>query len=66
MPEHCQKKGSSQIAWKDTLDLHEKEFAIPVTLRHPLDDFYSIVYPFQLTGVHRPVNSAHNAPPVTL
>jgi len=33
-----------------SLDLHEKEFAIPVTVRHPLDDLYSIVYSFQLTG----------------
>ncbi|WP_268989506.1 hypothetical protein, partial [Pseudomonas fluorescens] len=31
------KKGSSRITGKDALDLHEKEFAIPVTVRHPLD-----------------------------
>ncbi|WP_218829906.1 hypothetical protein, partial [Pseudomonas lundensis] len=27
--------GSSRITGKDVLDLHEKEFAIPVTVRHP-------------------------------
>jgi hypothetical protein len=58
--------GSSRITGKDALDLHEKEFAIPVTVRHPFDDLYSIVYSFQLTGVHRPANPAHDAPPVTL
>lgn len=51
---------------KDALDFHEKELTVPVTVRHPLDDLYSIVYPFQLTGVHRPANPAHDAPPVTL
>ena len=39
-----QKLGSSRITGKDALDLHEKEFAIPVTVRHPLDDLYSVVY----------------------
>jgi hypothetical protein len=58
--------GSSRITGKDALDLHEKELAIPVTVRHSLDDLYSIVYPFQLTGVHRPANPAHDAPPVAL
>jgi hypothetical protein len=65
-PNRRQKKGSSRIAGKDALDLHEKEFAIPVTVRHLLNDLYSIVYSFQLTGVHRPANPAHDAPPVTL
>ncbi|WP_273828193.1 hypothetical protein, partial [Pseudomonas sp. SBT1-2] len=33
--ENCgHKKGSSRITGKDALDLHEKEFAIPVTVRH--------------------------------
>jgi hypothetical protein len=58
--------GSSRITGKDALDLHEKELAVSVTVRHPLDDLYSIVYSFQLTGVHRPANPAHDAPPVTL
>ena len=58
--------GSSRITGKDALDLHEKEFAIPVTVRHPLDDLYSIVYSFQLPRVHRPANPADDAPPVTL
>lgn len=58
------KKGSSRITGKDALDLHEKELAISVTVRHSLDDLYSIVYPFQLTGVHRPANPAHDASPV--
>lgn len=58
--------GSSQITGKDALDFHEKELAIPVTVRHPLDHLYSIVYSFQLAGMHRPANSAHNAPPVKL
>ena len=61
-----QKNGSSRITGKDALDLHEKEFAIPVTVRHPLDDLYSIVYSFQLPRVHRPANPADDAPPVTL
>jgi hypothetical protein len=30
---------SSRITGKDALGLHEKEFAVPVTVRHPLDDF---------------------------
>lgn len=58
--------GSSRITGKDALDLHEKEFAIPITVRHPLDDLYSIVYSFQLTRVHRPANPADDAPPVAL
>ena len=56
--------GSSRITGKDALDLHEKELAISVTVRHSLDDLYSIVYPFQLAGVHRPANPAHDASPV--
>ena len=60
------KNGSSRITGKDALDLHEKELAIPVTVRHPFDDLYSIIYSFQLTGVHRPANPADDAPPVTL
>ncbi|MBS5839191.1 MAG: hypothetical protein KID05_08465, partial [Pseudomonas sp.] len=36
----AQKKGSSRITGKDALDLYEKEFAIPVTVRHPFDDLY--------------------------
>ncbi|WP_231670520.1 hypothetical protein, partial [Pseudomonas mandelii] len=34
---HCtpsKKNGSSRITGKDALDLHEKEFAIPVAVRH--------------------------------
>jgi hypothetical protein len=31
--------GSSRITGKDALGLHEKEFAVPVAVRHPLDDF---------------------------
>ena len=58
--------GSSRIAGKDALDLHEKEFAVPVTVRHSFDDLYSIVYSFQLTGVHWPAHPAHDAPPVAL
>lgn len=58
--------GYSRITGKDALDLHEKELAIPVTVGHPLDDLYSIVYSFQLTRVHRPANPAHDAPPATL
>jgi len=60
------KNGSSRITGKDALDLHEKQLAIPVTVRHSLDDLYSIVYSFQLTGVHRPAHPAHDTPPVTL
>ena len=60
------KKGSSRITGKDALDLHEKEFAVPVTVRHPLNDLYSIVYAFQLARVHWPANPADDAPPVTL
>ena len=60
------KKGSSRIAGKDALDLHEKEFAVPVTVRHSFDDLYSIVYSFQLTSVHWPAYPAHDAPPVAL
>jgi hypothetical protein len=41
--------GSSRITGKDALDLHEKELAIPVTIRHPLDDLDSIVYAFGAT-----------------
>ena len=59
------KNGSSRIVGKDALDLHEKEFAVPVTVSHSLDDRYSIVYSFQLTGVHWPANPAHDAAPVT-
>ncbi len=59
-------KGSSRIAGKDALDLHEKEFAIPVTVRHPLNDLYSIVYSFQLLRVHRPANPTYDAPRVSL
>ena len=58
--------GSARITGKDALDPHEKELAIPVTVRHPLDDLYSIVYSFQLPRVHRPANPADDAPPVTL
>ncbi|MGY3300608.1 hypothetical protein ACVWY1_005086, partial [Pseudomonas sp. TE6288] len=29
--------GSSRIAGKVILDLHEKEFAVPVAVSHPLD-----------------------------
>ena len=63
---NAQKKGSSRITGKDALDLHEKEFAIPVTVRHPFDDLYSIIYSFQLTRVHRPANPTDDAPPVSL
>jgi len=51
--------GSSRIIGEGTSNLHEKEFAIPVisvipiTVRRPLDDFYSIVYSSQLTSVRR-------------
>ncbi|MGF6393327.1 hypothetical protein QFZ86_002235, partial [Pseudomonas plecoglossicida] len=31
------KKGSSRIAGKVILDLHEKEFAVPVAVGHPFD-----------------------------
>ncbi|MFF7065076.1 hypothetical protein, partial [Pseudomonas sp. NPDC008258] len=31
------KKGSSRIAGKVILDLHEKELAVPVAVSHPLD-----------------------------
>ena len=65
-PNPRQKKGSSRITGKDALDLHEKEFAIPVTVRHPFDDLYSIIYSFQLTRVHRPANPTDDAPPVSL
>ena len=58
--------GSLRSTGKDALDLHEKELAIPVTVRHSFDDLYSIIYSFQLTGVHRPANPADDAPPVTL
>jgi hypothetical protein len=34
--------GSSRITGKHALDLHEKEFAIPVTVRHSLDDLYPV------------------------
>ena len=46
MSELSKKKGSSRITGKDTLDLREKELAVSVAVRHPLDDLYSIVYPF--------------------
>jgi hypothetical protein len=63
---YSEKFGSSRITGKDALDLHKEELAIPVTVRHPLDDLYSMVYSFQLTDVHRPTNSAQDAAPVTL
>lgn len=56
--------GSLRITGKDALDLHEKELAVPVAIRHALDDFNSIVYPFQLPCMHRPPNSAHNPSPI--
>lgn len=58
--------GSLRVAGKDALDLHEKEFTIPVTVRHPFGHLYSIVYAFRLTGVHQPANPAHDAPPTAL
>jgi hypothetical protein len=58
--------GSSRITGKDALDLHEKKFAVPVTVRHPFDDLDSIVDAFQLARMHRPANTADDAPPVTV
>jgi hypothetical protein len=51
---------------EDALDLHEKEFAVPVTVRHPLDGLYSIVDAFQLARMHWSANPADDALPVTL
>lgn len=34
--------GSSRITWKDALDLLEKEFAIPASVRHPYEALYKI------------------------
>jgi hypothetical protein len=37
------KKGSSRIAGKVILDLHEKEFAVSVAVGHPLDHLDPVV-----------------------
>lgn len=58
--------GASRIAGKDALDLHEKELAIPVTIRPSLDNLFSIVFSFQLTGWHRPANPADDVAPAAL
>ena len=57
-------KGSSRIAGKSAFDLQEKERAVPVAVRHTFDDLDLVIDTLQLTGVHRPANSAQDASPV--